>query len=198
MSAGTRAPDAEKNMSDSPRLQPWRELLQAATWRASLVRALLLAGGWWALTEGDAAGFLFGVPLVVAATVASLALRPVPSGGSGSWRPVALLRLARVFLAGSLRGGWDVARRALSPGLPLAPALVDHAMRLPPGPAQNLFMSMLSLMPGTLSADVHGPHVAVHVLVDGGAAMRRDIDALEVHVADALGTDLADRETPHA
>ena len=56
---------------------------------------------------------------------------------------------AGYFLRESLRGGWDVARRALSPALPMSPALVRFLLRLPPGSARWLFCNTISLLPGT-------------------------------------------------
>lgn len=165
------------------------------TWRGAVLRALLLAGGWWTLIEGDPSGFAFGVPVVAAATLASLALR---APHAPNWRPLGLLRLARYFLTGSILGGLDVARRAFSPRLPLAPCVVRHPMQLSPGPARSLFMGMLSLMPGTLSVDLDGHDLAVHVLVDGGETLRRKLEALEVRVADAFGIDRAEHGNAHA
>ena len=176
-------------------MTPGAQRRNGKTWRGAIQRALLLTGGWWALVEGDPSGFAFGVPVIAAATLASLALGPPHAP---NWRPLGLLRLAQFFLAGSIRGGVDVARRALSPRLPLAPGVVTYPMRLPPGPAQNLFMGMLSLMPGTLTADLDGHDLAVHVLVDGGETLRREFEALEQRVADAFGIDAAEPGDAHA
>jgi len=46
--------------------------------------------------------------------------------------------------------GFDVARRALDPRLPLRPGFVAYQMRTPPSPARNLFCTLSSLLPGTL------------------------------------------------
>ena len=59
-------------------------------------------------------------------------------------------------------------------------------------------MGMLSLMPGTLSVDLDGHDLAVHVLVDGGETLRRKLEALEVRVADAFGIDRAEHGNAHA
>jgi multicomponent Na+:H+ antiporter subunit E len=167
---------------------PWRG-------RSVVLRLLLFSGGWWALTEGEGRlekSLPFGLAVVLAALFASLAL---PADGLPQWRPLGLARLLFAFLTGSLSGGLDVARRALSPRLPLAPAIFAYRLRLPPGPGRSLFMSALSLMPGTLSADLEGEHLMVHVLVARGDVALRQLQALEAHVARAVGEEL---EATHA
>ena len=59
------------------------------------------------------------------------------------------LDFAGFFLRESVRGGWDVARRAISPGLALSPAIVCYSFHLPPGPSRLFFCSAISLLPGT-------------------------------------------------
>lgn len=164
----------------------------ACGWRSLLVRALILASGWWILTEGDRAGLAFGVPTVLLALLASVSL---PSPRPPKWSPIGLLRFAFAFLAGSLRGGVDVARRALAPHLRLSPTMIRFALRVPDGAARNLFTGTLSLMPGTLSANLDGDHLEVHVLGDRGDELVRQLQELEAHVARALGEPL---EHPHA
>lgn len=150
-------------------------------------RAVLLACGWLILTDGTKAGFTFGVPTVLAALLVSAWL---PSPRAQRWSPTGVLRFAFGFLAGSLRGGLDVAARALAPRLALSPSVVRYPLRLPPGGARNLFTCALSLMPGTLSADLEGDHLGVHVLVDRGQELVRQLQALEDAAARALGEPL--------
>jgi multicomponent Na+:H+ antiporter subunit E len=167
--------------------QTVRANLAAGGERAVPMRALVLAGGWWALTEGDPAGLAFGVVVVLLALFVSVCL---PSPPPPRWNLPGLLRLGFAFLTGSLHSGLDVARRALAPGVPLSPAIVRYALRLPQGPARNLLMGTLSLMPGTLSANLDGHHLEVHVLVDKGDETVRQLQELEALVARALGAPL--------
>lgn len=153
---------------------------------------MVLAGGWWTIAEGDPAGLAFGAPIVLLALAASACTSVAPSP---RWSLPGLSRFALAFLSGSLLGGVDVARRALAPRLPISPTLVTFALRLPAGPARNLFMATLSLMPGTLVADLVGDLVEVHVLAGGGAELTRQLRAMEAHVARALGEKL---EQEHA
>jgi multicomponent Na+:H+ antiporter subunit E len=100
-----------------------------------------------------------------------------------------LFRFLPVFLWGSLRGGMDVALRAIHPRLPLAPALQDYPLRIPDGPGRVLLIDVISLMPGTLSADLRGDTLAVHVL-DGRQPVLPKIQALEERAAALFGLTL--------
>jgi len=71
-------------------------------------RAVLFALLWWMLTEGAADSWLVGAPVVVLAALASGVLLP-----GTSWSLPGLLRFIPFFLWHSLRGGVDVAGRAL-------------------------------------------------------------------------------------
>ena len=129
-------------------------------WAASS-HAVVFAALWWALTGGAADSWLVGVPSILAATVASQRLW---HRRTGWWSPLALLRFAVFFLRESVRGGVDVARRALHPDLPLHPGLVRLESRLPPGPPEVFLMNALSLMPGTLGVELRGTALTLHVL----------------------------------
>ena len=155
--------------------------------RVVLRRTAVLALGWWALTEGELAALGFGVPVVLGAVAASMAVGPPRAA---RWRPLGLVRFALHFLAESLRGGLDVAWRALSPRMRLAPAVVRHRTRLPAGTARELFAGAISLMPGTLAMREGEAELELHVLVDRGAAGRRELARLERRVAGALGLPL--------
>lgn len=168
-------------------LQQIRRRLALCGWRSLLLRALVLAAGWVVLTEAEPSGFGFGAAVVTLALLAGLLL---PASRAPRWSVPGLVRFAAVFVIGSLEGGVDVARRALAPGLPLTPAVVRYPLRLPAGPARNLFMGTLSLMPGTLSVDLDGADLAVHVLVGSIDEVTRRCRELEAHVARALGETL--------
>ncbi len=142
-----------------------------------IVRAAVFAVLWWALTEGASGSWAVGVPAVVLATAASAALLPIQRV---AW--LELLRFVPFFLLRSLVGGIDVARRTLQPSMPIAPALVDYPLRLPAGLPQVIMVNVVSLLPGTLSADLCGDRVRLHVL-DGGADYVTEMRAVERHVA---------------
>lgn len=108
--------------------------------------------GFWLLLAGPApADLVAGLCAAAAATWTSLRLLP-PSGRR--WRYAALARLALRFGQESIMGGVDVARRALAVRLPLRPGFIAYPVRLPSGPARNVFSALTSVLPGTLPAGV--------------------------------------------
>jgi len=126
-------------------------------WTAILHRALLLGGAWLTLTGAEA--LVLGV-LVTGLSV-WLSLRLLPAK-----HPLALWRLAQHlprFLAGSVSGGVDVARRAFSSDMCLNPGWLEISSDLPDG-ARVALGGELSLMPGTLSAGSEDGKLLVHVL----------------------------------
>jgi multicomponent Na+:H+ antiporter subunit E len=123
---------------------------------------------------------------LVVAGAAGLLAGALAVGRAYSVRPRGLLAFAWLFLWGSFRGGVDVAWRALHPALPLSPRFVRYTHGLPRGQPRTLLVSVLSLMPGTLSADLEddGDTVIVHVLTDEAAAA---LDPLRDRIADLFG-----------
>lgn len=128
--------------------------------RVSLRFVAVLVGAWW-VTAGALDGWAAGVVGVVLGALAHAGL-----GGERKEhpRPLRLLAFLPHFVALTLRGGLDVARRALSPSLPLAPRLLVYPVALSPGPARVFFVNLISLMPGTFSARLKGDELTVHVL----------------------------------
>lgn len=121
--------------------------------------ALLLAVFWLALTGG--AGWGFGLAFIGLGVLAGATLAPARYY---RWNPWRLLVFLGFFLHQSWLGGWDVARRALSPALPLAPCRAYWPLRLPAGQPRTLMVSVVSLLPGTLSVDLRGDTLWVHSL----------------------------------
>ena len=154
----------------------------------SATRAAGYALLWWILTGGEAGSWVIGLPAVVGAGVASHLLR---SGSTGGWHLPGLARFLPFFLWRSLVGGADVARRALRPRLTLAPALLNYRWRLPPGPWRVAFANSVSLLPGTLSVDLRGHCLIVHVL-DQRQPIRAELCRLEELIARLYG-----RSLPH-
>lgn len=151
--------------------------------RRATLRLLLLILLWWVLTQGDPASWAIGIPTVLVATIISLWLS---ASSSWEWRLHSLPRFVSFFAYCSLRGGIDVAGRAFSPTLPLAPAMLDYSLRLHQGTARVFFANVVSLLPGTLSADIRGDTLLVHVL-DGTLPVTEQLQTLEVAVARLFG-----------
>lgn len=144
---------------------------------AIVKRMVLFSAVWLALTGAALDALAFGVPAVAASVWLSLRLLP-PVGALRLWR---LALLLPGFLAGSLVGGLDVARRALRPRLNIRPGWVLHPSRLASG-GRVALGGELSLMPGTLSAGCQDGHLLVHVL-DLGAGFERSIPVEEHRIA---------------
>jgi multicomponent Na+:H+ antiporter subunit E len=68
--------------------------------------------------------------------------------------------------------GIDVARRALNPRLRLRPGFVKYPIRLRPSPARNAFLTLSSLLPGTLPTGLdEGGELLIHCLDIGQPAV---------------------------
>lgn len=144
-------------------------------------RTLLLGGVWLALTGAAVEAMLPGVVAVGASVWLSLLLLPAA-------RPLALWRLVRHvprFLAGSVIGGADVARRAFSPQMRLNPGWLELPGDLPDG-ARVVLGGELSLMPGTLSAGSEEGKLLVHLL-DTEAGFEKSIPREAEDIAAIIG-----------
>lgn len=162
------------------RLDSYGERLPGA-----LGTALALALTWFILTEGRADAWLIGIPAIV---VACLVVLRTGMPFTARLRPAALPGFVAYFAVQSVRGGIDVARRAMSRSIAIEPAVIEHQWRLPPGPARTLATVALNLMPGTLAIGERKEHLIVHVL---DANVPVALDELEAHVAGLLGLGLA-------
>jgi multicomponent Na+:H+ antiporter subunit E len=152
--------------------------------RAAIPRAVGFLGLWLLLSGVDPADLPAAAVAVVAATWASLRLLP-----PGSWhpRPAALAGLVLRFLRQSVVAGVDVSWRALDPRLPVRPGLVVYPVRLVPGPAQNTFRTLASLIPGSVPVGlVEGGGLLVHCL-DVGQPVVSQLATEEALLTQALG-----------
>lgn len=113
----------------------------------AMVRAVGFFGLWLILAGGNPSDLAAGAGAALAAAWASLHLLPP---GTSRVRPAALARLVLRFFRQSMVAGVDVARRALDPRLPLHPGFVVYPVGLPRGPVQNMFTTLMSLLPGTV------------------------------------------------
>jgi multicomponent Na+:H+ antiporter subunit E len=157
---------------------------QDLDWSTIVSRALLFSIMWWALTDGIAGSCWIGVPAVAGATVVSVVILP-PLGLV--WREV--MGFVPLFLWHSLRGGADVASRAFHPRMPFTPELIEYPLRLPPGLSQVTMINITSLLPGTLSAEIEGQVLKVHVL-DGRGEFLNGLKELQQRVGRMWGTPL--------
>ena len=116
----------------------------------------------WEIIAGwSSRSWVMGSFAVLVSTAVALSLRPREAR---SLRWSGTLRFVPYFFLQSVRGGVDVARRAFSPGMQLEPLLVEHPLSLPPGAARLFLVNVVSLLPGTLGADVRNDCLVVHAL----------------------------------
>lgn len=148
------------------------------TWAWRTLRlVVVLTLLWWVLAGN--AGWGFGGVIIMAATLAGVLFT---SPQTPHWSLPGLVWFIAYFLKASLYGGIDVTRRALHPALPLQPTWINHPLRLPVGPARVLFVSTISLLPGTLSTDLDGDTLLVHALTDE-AGIAKELLRLEERAA---------------
>lgn len=154
-------------------------------WRRAGRRVLSFSLLWLVLSGGEAGSWLVGAPMVATATWLSLRLW---SAGPA----ISLWGLARFcpwFARQSIAGAVDVALRALRPSMPLYPGLVSQRLRLPEGAPRVALANVISMLPGTLSADLEDDEVTVHAL-DARQDLRAMILDLEPRIAAVFGVDL--------
>ncbi|TCP39236.1 Na+/H+ antiporter subunit E [Rhodovulum marinum] len=147
-------------------------------WRGLFLTAGTLALVWGGLTGWDAASWVFGVPAVAAATALAFSFPVAPA-----WRlsAVGALHFAGWFAVASVRGSVDVAGRALAWRIPLAPGFRSYETDLPPGAPRLVFVNAITLLPGTLSAEIDGNRIDVHML-DIRSDLNAELAPLEARV----------------
>jgi multicomponent Na+:H+ antiporter subunit E len=146
----------------------------------------LLAGLWWLIVQGRADAWLVGLPAVALASLASAHLggQPLPRVS-----PRGLFAFLVLFLKESVRGGVDVARRTLGPELRIAPGFRRYRLHVSHPAARVLLINCISLLPGTLAADLDGDHAELHLL-DTAVDQDPQLHKLEQAVARMFGLKL--------
>ncbi len=152
-------------------------------WSVIVSRGLFFAFVWWILTDGVAASWAIGLPAVLLAVAASARYTPIPVVWSE------LLRFVPFFLLRSWLAGTDVARRAFQRHISIDPDLIVYPLRLPAGFSRVLMANIVSLLPGTLSAELGQDVLKVHVL-DRRKNFLAELDVVEQRVARMLGLPL--------
>jgi len=127
--------------------------------RAVLARTVLFTIAWWSVAEGRPVAWPFAVAGVGGASLLSVLLLP-----PGRWTLMGVARFIPFFLLASVRGGVDVAWRALVPGRHVEPGWVTHVFETDDPDVRLVITNVLSLTPGTLSARLDGDRLIVHVL----------------------------------
>jgi len=141
---------------------------------------------WMVIAGGDADDVVPGLCAAALAAWASLQLMPPdPVGGSVRW--LEALRLFARFVRVSVVAGLDVARRALSPRMRLAPGYVHYRAQLPPSDARSLFLAMTSQMPGTIPSGTEPTGTIAYHCLDASQPVASQLAEEEARLLVALG-----------
>jgi len=146
-------------------------------------RLVLMTLIWLGLSGADWSSWIVGGPVVLAAAWISARLLPPTAW---HWSFTGTMAFAGFFLRESLRGGWDVARRALSPDVDLRPAVITYRVRLPAGAARLFLVSVIGLLPGTAVVAISEGQLFVHVL-EASPQVDRELQRLERRVGALFG-----------
>ena len=142
-------------------------------------RIAILAFLWWVLAKGAYDSWQIGIPAVLSAVYVDYCLfKPQ----TNRWSLGGLIIFFLIFLKLSVTSGIDVVRRIYHPRLPLNPAMVEYPLRLTSEVARNLFVGTVSLLPGTLSAELGAHSLVVHVL-DIDRPFKQELKLIEDRVA---------------
>lgn len=132
---------------------------------ATGLTALLMAAILWLLLTGTLDGQELAAGVLVAVVAATLGYRRsgILSGVRWSFAlPGAILIYLGVFAVALFRSNIDVARRVLSPDLPIRPAVVRVRTGLSSDLGRLLLANSITLTPGTLTVDVEGDLLTIH------------------------------------
>ncbi|HHO48838.1 MAG TPA: cation transporter [Desulfobacteraceae bacterium] len=157
---------------DSPLRHPMR--FGRRTMRLLLAYTLV----WFILAGAEPSSWIIGIPAVLLAVAVSLFLSPGPGL---SLSLAGLLLFIPFFIVQSVMSGVDVMRRTFSPVPRIRPGMVAYRTTLE-GSGRILLANVISLQPGTLSADLREETILIHVL-DTEMPVEENIRALERRIA---------------
>lgn len=134
----------------------------SATAWVAVARGSAFLALWLVLMQSvKPADLAVGLLGTVAATWASVRLLP-PS--AGRLRASRMLVLLPRLLWQSVVAGFDVARRALDPRMPLRPGIARVPLDFPEGHTRSIFAGISSLMPGTVACGQDDGELIYHCL----------------------------------
>jgi multicomponent Na+:H+ antiporter subunit E len=160
-----------------------------------IFRATLFVFTWWVLTKGASDSWQVGIPAILAAIYMDCRLFQL---GAGRWSLRGSIVFAIFFIKSSICSGIDIVWRTYHPRLPLNPAVIEYPLRLTSSAARSLFVCTVSLLPGTVSAEIDAHRLIVHVL-DAGRPFKRELNIIESRVAAVFQHSLnADDQKPRS
>jgi multicomponent Na+:H+ antiporter subunit E len=143
----------------------------------------------WVLLTGSLAFQELLSGLVVAAAVAMISsnINLLDHFKLTKSAPLSLLRYLYYFFVALVKANFDLARRILSPSLPINPAVVEIETKLKSDLARLLLANSITLTPGTLTIDVQKQRLLVHWVdassgTDLQSATQAIADQFEQHI----------------
>ena len=159
-------------------------------WRGSVVTGAVMAAIWAALLGDQPGSWVLGVPAIIGGVVLAARVPGPPplAADDPALRPQlrGAVAFALWFARESLRGAVDVAWRACQPRPAIAPGFRSYTTALPAGAPRTLFANCITLLPGTLTADIAGARLTIHML-DRTSDLDGDLGALEGRIAAIWG-----------
>jgi multicomponent Na+:H+ antiporter subunit E len=152
------------------------------------LQLVVLAGLWLVLAGSNIGSWIVGAPTVLAAL---WIVRRESGGGAAGWSVWGFVQFLPYFLWESFRGGIDVAGRVVGRRVDVDPGYHGYRLALAKPAARVFFLDVVSLLPGTLSADIDGDRLLVHML-DRRQDPSRELARLERRVAAVFGERLAE------
>jgi multicomponent Na+:H+ antiporter subunit E len=122
---------------------------------------------------------------IIMASSLSLYLTPQQQTERGQINPAKLFSFFCYFFIQSLRGGWNTAKLAFRPKQKLSPGVIKYPIELVNESHIFTFMQVISLLPGTVSAEHNGREVIIHIL-DLNSFSRAEIDECYAWVSKLL------------
>lgn len=119
---------------------------------------------WVGLTQGTLHSWILGIVTVPLATWMFLVMLQGPAPRLPTISIKGLFRFLPFFLMQSLRGGWESALFAIHPRKKVQLGFLTYTSILPFGRPQLYFLHVISLLPGTVSAAIHGKDILIHAL----------------------------------
>lgn len=149
-------------------------------------RSFFYAALWWTVTENSAKAWPVGAIFTGLAVLASMRMQAVQLR---DFSLVGALIFSLYFAFHSVKGGMQVALIAIRPQMNLDPDILEIPLRLHDEHARIVLATAMTLMPGTLSADLRGSTLLLHVL-DRAMPAEREVRRAESHIARMLRAEL--------
>jgi len=134
----------------------------------SIIALFVLLLGLWLLSSGHYTPMIIGFGVASSAFVVVLAWKMGLVDREGV--PVHLLGRALRYIPWIawevLKANVDVARRILSPRLPISPKLIEVGTSQRTDLGRVLYANSITLTPGTVSVWVHGHKILVHAIAE--------------------------------